>query len=659
MIVLINAPQWTSNMPPIALPVLAGYIRNQNIDCNMLDINILFYDKILSKDILNNCITEINKTRYSSLSDKEKNTLLVSNFTIENIENAKSILNDRNAVFDKNKYLFAERIICNAYEIFSIYTSPISIHNNSMNFDKEFKEFDQILEYIEDCEAVKILEGYYEDIITCELDTKVRLVGFSINNIAQLINSIIISKLIKRKYNVHITFGGAFLSANSSELIKWNKLFDIIDSIILYDGEHALVSLYNKIINNEDYSSNLNTIIKNDNKIIQSPNLIVESLDDLPSPDYDGLPMEKYLSPELLISLPVSRGCYGNCSFCGYKNNYSAKWREESVDIAIKKIKALKQKYNSRYFFFSVATMSPKMARELSSQIIEENLNIIWSTGIRMEKGFDKETIQLMSESGCMRVDIGVESSNQRVLNMMNKFTKIGHYDEIMNNMQLYGILPYIYIIRDFPTETIKEWNDTLIFLNKWKDSILGFAYYDFILNCNTDVMEKPNDFNIVIIDKYDNDKACYINNVAFKVNGDEKKIHREYKDKLTKEFLFNLSSFDILENNVLNKAYHKFLIGQYIQIEENRYFNEENKIRVSLNCSYNIGKNIDVIKSGKNYILLNCETAKRITVTSVLYSIITSGINIKENFNMTNEVEEKLFKSLNILFNDEYIYIK
>ena len=39
----------------------------------------------------------------------------------------------------------------------------------------------------------------------------------------------------------------------------------------------------------------------------------------LPPPDYDGLPLEKYFAPELVLPYDPTRGCYwGKCTFCHY-----------------------------------------------------------------------------------------------------------------------------------------------------------------------------------------------------------------------------------------------------------------------------------------------------------------------------------------------------
>ena len=40
-------------------------------------------------------------------------------------------------------------------------------------------------------------------------------------------------------------------------------------------------------------------------------------LDAAPPPDFDGLPFDKYFSPELVLPYDINRGCYyGECTFC-------------------------------------------------------------------------------------------------------------------------------------------------------------------------------------------------------------------------------------------------------------------------------------------------------------------------------------------------------
>ncbi len=64
--------------------------------------------------------------------------------------------------------------------------------------------------------------------------------------------------------------------------------------------------------------------------------------------------------------------------------------------------------------------------KKLSSEIIDRGLDIRWFTFARMEKGFDYETCKLLFDAGCRILMFGFESAVQRIVDLMQKGTKVG-----------------------------------------------------------------------------------------------------------------------------------------------------------------------------------------------------------------------------------------
>ena len=61
----------------------------------------------------------------------------------------------------------------------------------------------------------------------------------------------------------------------------------------------------------------------------------MEDLRVVPAPDFDGLPLEKYFAPHLVLPYDPTRGCYwGKCTFCHYglAEVGTAAYREREVD---------------------------------------------------------------------------------------------------------------------------------------------------------------------------------------------------------------------------------------------------------------------------------------------------------------------------------------
>ena len=82
-------------------------------------------------------------------------------------------------------------------------------------------------------------------------------------------------------------------------------------------------------------------------------------------------------------------------------------------------------------------------------------------------KEMTQEIYDLIAKSGCKRIELGVESYSNNVLNAMNKKITI---DDIKKNLQFAknsGIYVCIYLIVGFPGETENDFQETCLFLRE------------------------------------------------------------------------------------------------------------------------------------------------------------------------------------------------
>jgi anaerobic magnesium-protoporphyrin IX monomethyl ester cyclase len=78
-----------------------------------------------------------------------------------------------------------------------------------------------------------------------------------------------------------------------------------------------------------------------------------EDINSLPTPDFDGLPLDKYLSPVRVLPLQSSRGCYwGRCAFCTHSLGYGKRYQPRQPAKVAADIRQLKERYGVRYFAF-------------------------------------------------------------------------------------------------------------------------------------------------------------------------------------------------------------------------------------------------------------------------------------------------------------------
>jgi radical SAM superfamily enzyme YgiQ (UPF0313 family) len=91
--------------------------------------------------------------------------------------------------------------------------------------------------------------------------------------------------------------------------------------------------------------------------------------------DLAGLPLDKYLSPELVLTIQAGKGCYwGMCSFCG--SFWGVTEDEKSLDRLIQEIRHLRDTYGIRHFQLIDEAIRPAMMRAMAQRVIDEKRNI-------------------------------------------------------------------------------------------------------------------------------------------------------------------------------------------------------------------------------------------------------------------------------------------
>jgi p-methyltransferase len=81
----------------------------------------------------------------------------------------------------------------------------------------------------------------------------------------------------------------------------------------------------------------------------------------------------------------------------------------------------------------------------------------------------DKEAIELMAESGCKGVFLGIESGSPTILKNMNKSATIEKYAQGIAWLRQHDIMTFGSFITGFPGETDETVNETLDFIRQTK----------------------------------------------------------------------------------------------------------------------------------------------------------------------------------------------
>ena len=516
-ILLLFPPDWLPSEPYLSLPALTSVLRPAGHKVIQKDINVEMYDMFFSRSFLEhvsdriagelNHLIHVEKQR---ALDEEESTLKaqllqstpeVLSQLSSDAEQAKEILRGE-SFYDIDKLEWATNTLHKTMALISLGYYPAQICFPPIETDLVYKPYmsSEILEALDD-DQINIYRDVYRQLIAPVMQKeKPGMVGISIVQQKQLIPSFTFSKMIKEEFpDLHITVGGNIVTRIRDELKIQDKLFGYIDSAILYEGENAYLQLVDAVENSKPLSGLPNLIYRDESGIHANKDVCSEDLSKLPPPDFDGLLLEKYFVPKLILPYLATRGCYwGRCTFCDHFQGYVEGFRTMQVDQIVEEIKFLKDKHNTRYFHFTDESYPPALFRKLSQRLIEEKLDIVWTTHMRFEETLlDEQVWKDVQESGCRYLHFGYESGNQRVLKLMDKATKL---DAIQTNLRMSseaGIWNHIMGFFGFPGETREEAEDSKRFVHDNRAHIHSLGFMTFVLGKYSPVAFEPEKYGV------------------------------------------------------------------------------------------------------------------------------------------------------------------
>ncbi|MDD4111513.1 MAG: PhpK family radical SAM P-methyltransferase [Herbinix sp.] len=183
-----------------------------------------------------------------------------------------------------------------------------------------------------------------------------------------------------------------------------------------------------------------------------------------------------------LASVRTTLSCPFECSFCEYPKR-AGKYYTISINNIEKELDQIDSfgKVKNLMFIDDTFNVPPERFKEILRLLIRKNYGFSWYSYFRCQFA-DRETVELMKQSGCDGVILGIESANQTVLNNMNKHVTVEQYQKGLSLLNEYGITTHASFIIGFPGETEDSYMDTVNFIKEYKPTF----YRTQIWYCST-----------------------------------------------------------------------------------------------------------------------------------------------------------------------------
>lgn len=249
------------------------------------------------------------------------------------------------------------------------------------------------------------------------------------------------------------------------------------DIAVIGEGEETAIELLNAIENKKPLSEVKGIAFMEGEKCIQTPRRpAIEDVDSIPFPAWDMVPMEHYVlakvpnirAGERYMTVLSGRGCTFNCNFC-YRMDKG--FRPRSPEGITEEIKRLKKDYGISYIGFNDELLMSSCERtiDICKSFIRNKLSIRWGCSGRLNYA-KPDALKLMKESGCVFINYGIESLDDKTLKVMNKALTADMIHAGIKNTLAAGISPGFNIIFGNIGETAESLEKGVQFLLKYDD---------------------------------------------------------------------------------------------------------------------------------------------------------------------------------------------
>lgn len=263
------------------------------------------------------------------------------------------------------------------------------------------------------------------------------------------------------------------------------KKYIFINFVLYGEYEASLLDLLDSLRKGRDLSKVKGLIYRDRESIVKNLKREPFDINTLPWPHRETLPMNKYLDApgEMLTpsaQMIASRGCPFKCQFCLWPqvvyqgNHYRVREIKDVVDEMEYLVK--EKGFKSIYFDDDTFNIGKKRMLGFCREIKNRGLDKVqWAIMARSDL-MDEEMLTAMKESGLWAIKYGVESSEQCLVDNIEKDMDLQKAKQMIKFTKKLGIKTHLTFTFGLPGETKQTIKKTLQFVKKMDPFSVQFS---------------------------------------------------------------------------------------------------------------------------------------------------------------------------------------
>ena len=284
--------------------------------------------------------------------------------------------------------------------------------------------------------------------------------------------------------------GCTVIVAGSDASDHWGRYIKAgADYVLIGEGELTLGELMDTLSGKSDapFGSILGLAYRDDaspsGAVCNPRRPDIKDPDILPFPAWDLVDIPRYQDiwythhGYYSMNMVTTRGCPFHCNWCA-KPIWGQRYNVRSPENVAAEMKWLKEQFNPDHIWFvdDIMGLKPRWLPRFAELLEEYDAKIPFKALNRADLLLRGDTIEQLARAGAKTVWIGAESGSQKILDAMEKGTKVEQIYEASRRLHAAGIEVCFFLQFGYPGETREDIELTLKMVRECKPDDIGMS---------------------------------------------------------------------------------------------------------------------------------------------------------------------------------------
>jgi anaerobic magnesium-protoporphyrin IX monomethyl ester cyclase len=253
------------------------------------------------------------------------------------------------------------------------------------------------------------------------------------------------------------------------------------DYVLIGEGEETLIELLSRLSEANDVQDVIGLATRSSTRVTRRPD--IAKLDALPFPAWDLVDVEKYRSIWLKrhgyfsMNMVTTRGCPFHCNWCA-KPIWGQRYHSRSPENVAVEVKWLKETYHPDHIWFAddILGLKPGWISGFADALEAQASHIPFKCLSRADLLTRVGEVDALARAGAQTVWMGAESGSQKILDAMDKGTRVEQIHEAARRLKSAGIRVGFFLQFGYPGETREDIEKTIQLVRDCEPDDIGIS---------------------------------------------------------------------------------------------------------------------------------------------------------------------------------------